>query len=97
MFNVDTTLAESEDEPDDDEVLDFHKGLISPSFFTFISIPYIPLDLLFRGVLQCAQKMATQYGDCLALTSFWKNSLLDYHEAKKVFVICLVSYLYCAQ
>ena len=44
-------------------------------------------DLLFRGLVQCGQKVATQFGDCLALTSFWKNAMVDYHEAKKVIVL----------
>ena len=37
-------------------------------------------------MLQCAQKLATQFGDCHALISFWKNSLADYHGAKKVVI-----------
>ena len=48
------------------------------------------LDLLFRGVLQCAQKVATQFGDCVALISFWKNSLNDYHDAKKVIKLFVI-------
>ena len=40
--------------------------------------------MLFSGVLQMAQKLATQHGDCLALVSFWKNSIGSYHENGKV-------------
>ena len=41
--------------------------------------------MLFSGVLQMAQKVATQHGDCLALVSFWRNSIGSYHENGKVF------------
>ena len=41
-------------------------------------------DMLFSGVIQLAQKAATQHGACQALTSFWKNSLVTYHENGKV-------------
>ena len=40
-------------------------------------------DMLFSGVIQLAQKAATQHGACQALTSFWKNSLVTYHENGK--------------
>ena len=40
--------------------------------------------MLFSGILQCAQKLATQHGDCLALISFWKASMGVYHENGKV-------------
>ena len=40
--------------------------------------------MLFSGILQMAQKLATQHGDCLALVSFWKNSIGSYHENGKV-------------
>ena len=42
------------------------------------------IDMLFSGVLQMAQKAATQHGACLALTAFWKNSMGSYHENGKV-------------
>ena len=42
--------------------------------------------MVLRGVVQCAQKVATQFGDGLALVSFWKNSMGDYHHSKKVFI-----------
>ena len=41
------------------------------------------LDMLACGLLQLAQKSATQNGDCEVLISFWKNSLSDYHDSKK--------------
>ena len=41
-------------------------------------------DMLFSGVIQLAQKEATQHGACQALISFWKNSLGTYHENGKV-------------
>ena len=41
-------------------------------------------DLLYSGVIQLTQKMATQHGACNALTAFWKNSLVTYHENGKV-------------
>ena len=43
-----------------------------------------PLDMLFSGVLQITQKVATQHGACQALTAFWKNSMGTYHENGKV-------------
>ena len=42
------------------------------------------LDMLFSGVIQCAQKLATQYGDCSALIAFWKHAMGTYHETKMV-------------
>ena len=42
------------------------------------------LDMLFSGVVQCAQKLATQHGACQALLAFWKHAMGNYHEAKKV-------------
>ena len=42
-------------------------------------------DMLFSGVIQLAQKLATQHGACLALVAFWKNSLGNYHDNGKVF------------
>ena len=39
--------------------------------------------MLFSGVVQLAQKLATQHGACLALTAFWKNSIGAYHENGK--------------
>ena len=41
-------------------------------------------DMLFSGVVQCAQKVATQHGACQALVAFWKNSMGLYHENGKV-------------
>ena len=41
-------------------------------------------DMLFSGVIQCAQKLATQHGACLALIAFWKISMGIYHENGKV-------------
>ena len=41
-------------------------------------------DMIFSGVIQLAQKAATQHGACSALVSFWKNSMGSYHEMKKV-------------
>ena len=40
--------------------------------------------MLFSGVVQCAQKFATQYGGCRALAAFWKWAAEQYHENKKV-------------
>ena len=40
--------------------------------------------MLFSGVMQCAQKLATQHGACLALLAFWKHAMGNYHETKKV-------------
>ena len=41
-------------------------------------------DMLFSGVVQCAQKLATQHGACHALIAFWKNAFAQYHENGKV-------------
>ena len=41
-------------------------------------------DMLFSGVVQCAQKAATQHGACQALIAFWKNSMGLYHENGKI-------------
>ena len=43
--------------------------------------------MLFSGVVQCAQKLATQHGACQALLAFWKQAMGSYHEAKKVSLI----------
>ena len=43
--------------------------------------------MLFSGVTQLAQKLATQHGACLALTAFWKNSIGAYHENGKVDIL----------
>ena len=40
--------------------------------------------MLNSGVLQLAQKAATQHGACLALIAFWKNSMGSYHENGKI-------------
>ena len=40
--------------------------------------------MLFSGVLQMGQKLATQHGGCQALVSFWKNALASYHDNGKV-------------
>ena len=42
-------------------------------------------DMLLSGIIQCAQKLATQYGACDALTSFWKYAIGTYHKANTVF------------
>ena len=42
------------------------------------------MDMLYSGILQMAQKAATQHGACLALTAFWKNSMGSYHENGKI-------------
>ena len=34
-----------------------------------------------------AQKSATQYGDGEGSLAFWKNSISDYHDDKKVIII----------
>ena len=39
--------------------------------------------MVFYGILQMAQKLATQHGACLALVAFWKNSVVSYHENGK--------------
>ena len=54
------------------------KFLYSNQTFCFI-------DMLSSGIVQLAQKAATQFGDCLALVGFWKNSMITYHENKKVY------------
>ena len=69
---------------DDDQVLNFYYGKIdASSAFLFYPLTLL-LDMLFSGIVQCAQKHATQYGDCEALVSFWKASLAIYHETGKV-------------
>ena len=55
----------------------------------YILVNYLPLDMLFSGIVQCAQKLATQYGDCEALVPFWKASMGTYHETGKVEYIAL--------
>ena len=45
------------------------------------------IDMLFSGVIQIAQKVATQHGACHALTAFWKNAMGTYHENGKVRII----------
>ena len=42
------------------------------------------LDMLFSGMVQCAQKLATQHGACQALLAFWKHAMGNYHQTKKV-------------
>ena len=39
-------------------------GILMKILFVFIE------DMLVSGLIQCAQKLSTQYGDCLALISF---------------------------
>lgn len=41
-------------------------------------------DLLHYGLLMLAQKSASQYGDGEGALAFWKNSIADYHDEKKV-------------
>lgn len=43
--------------------------------------------MTFYGVVQCAQKLATQHGACDALTAFWKHSGGVYHENGKVNIL----------
>ena len=66
---------------DTDEVLSFYSG--NNIFFRKYN-PELLLDMLYSGVLQLAQKAATQHGACLTLTAFWKNSMGTYHENGKV-------------
>ena len=74
---------EDEDEEEEDEVLNFHLGrIILIMAQTAITI-FLP-DMLFSGLLQLAQKCATQHGACQSLVSFWKNSMGTYHENGKV-------------
>ena len=40
--------------------------------------------MVFYGVVQCAQKLATQHGACMALVAFWKHAMGTYHLTKKV-------------
>ena len=42
------------------------------------------LDMLFSGILLGSSKLATQYGDGLALIAYWKNSIRIYHKNGKV-------------
>ena len=41
-------------------------------------------DMLYSGIIQLAQKLATQHGACEALIAFWKNSMGAYHDNGKV-------------
>ena len=41
-------------------------------------------DLLYYGILMLAQKSASQYGDGEGALAFWKNSMADYNDEKKV-------------
>ena len=47
----------------------------------FNSLP----DLTYFGLLLLAQKSAGQFGDGEGSLAFWKNSMADYHDEKKVF------------
>ena len=49
-----------------------------------LKLPFLPSGMLFSGVIQLAQKLATQHGACQALTAFWKHSMGNYHENGKV-------------
>ena len=40
-------------------------------------------DLLFYGLMNLAQKFASQHGDGEAILAMWKNSLSDYQDAQK--------------
>lgn len=42
------------------------------------------LDLLYYGLLLHAQKSASQFGDGEGMLAYWKNSMSDYHDEKKV-------------
>ena len=73
-----------EDEEEEvDEVNGFYCGKNGIKSGKKCKINYFQ-DMLFSGVIQCAQKLATQHGACLALTAFWKNSMGVYHENGKV-------------
>ena len=75
--------GETGDEEKVDEVLVFHKGRTVIDFIRILKCVSIQ-DMLVRGLIQRAQKSSTQFGDCLALISFWKNSMAEYNDAKKV-------------
>ena len=40
--------------------------------------------MIFNGVMLQAHRLALQYGDCLALAEFWRDSLHTYHILNKV-------------
>ena len=65
---------------DQDSVFNFYKGCSGVLSCYLFSI----LDLLFYGILNLAQKAVSQYADGEAALAMWKNSLADYHDAKKV-------------
>ena len=68
--------------------VDHHRGVEEANHGDFTPENYeifnFHCDMLFSGVVQCAQKLATQHGACHALIAFWKNAFAQYHENGKV-------------
>ena len=71
----------ADDDEDEDEALNFYYG---KPVKTKINYSQFDLDMVFYGVVQCAQKLATQHGACMALVAFWKHAMGTYHLTKKV-------------
>ena len=80
------------DEAEDDELLDFHLGNVAEVKHLKNLNKFLYLaDLLYNGILMLAQKSSSQYGDGEGSLAFWKNSLADYQDEKKVlfYIDCL--------
>ena len=76
-------LGGNPDTPED-EAYNFYLGIIIIWINTPLQNITKFIDMLFSGVVQCGQKLATQHGACRALLAFWKHAMGNYHEAKKV-------------
>ena len=73
-----------------DEMLDFHLGKVAE--FIHLEITFYFPDLIYNGILMLAQKSSSQYGDGEGSLAFWKNSIADYHDEKKVFYLILIAF-----
>ena len=80
VSGVSAPSATSE-ETEADENMDFHLGIV---VVHVLYLKFLLPDLLYSGILMLAQKSASQYGDGEGALAFWKNSIADYNDEKKV-------------
>ena len=80
VSEVSAPSATSE-ETEADEKMDFHLGIV---VVHVLYLKFLLPDLLYSGILMLAQKSASQYGDGEGALAFWKNSIADYNDEKKV-------------
>ena len=73
-----------------DEKLDFHLGKVFSTYSIFIMS--VNTDLLYHGILLMSQKYSTRFGDGEGALAFWKNSIGDYHQEKKVHIQLLSNF-----